>query len=433
MGRAVRHGASRPNPGRLAGALDGACDVRRGPLRWGRLRRGPVRRGLPQRGWGRVALVLAAALLLWGCEEGDGAPPAGGAGDTGSGATDRASGDDGPSLSERQGGGLAPEGFRMEQWPVGDRWYIYDGRTHTLTPREEVYLFAAGDAAVLIRVLGYYGQQGESGVFSLRWRTWDGAAWSAPQERMLDRNVKESQVCLSLVPFEEVACDAGDVGLVLRTNRRVLPAAGFVVANPGLFEAAHPAGDRVDVGVLPASSMDSPPSSPQEGIEAHGRPSAGVSLDEWLVGDRWSEPAGRVWLHATTNMHLGQWQALALEGDASRTDGLDLNVRCVPLASSPGEQQALGDVEPSRTALALGEVRSTLVRLCPEVEIVDEHDVHFQATWPDSRDYDLIVERHADGLWLRPSSGSLVMDWTGNQAQRPAAIEDVEPPASLWE
>lgn len=404
-------------------------------------------RGEPSRRPARGRWVLVPTLLFVfaaaGCEEGtadraDRTPdsaetdPTPGGGAAGGGIAPPPS-DGVPSDGDRAGGGITRDGFWLDPWPVGDRWYLYDGRSHVLTPRDQTYLVADAHGTILLRVLGYYGLQGQSGVFSIRTRAWDGGAWGPPRDEMLDANVKDAPVCLGLAPVRTRPCDDPRVGLVLRTDRRVLPAAGFVVLNPGLFEAGHPAGRSARLAVLPGDATAVAPSDPDEVFAAAAAPSVARAVDDWLLGDRWHTPRGRVWLQATTGMQLAQWRALPAEDDPTRVDAFDLEVRCAPLAVRPDLQEPLaGDAARGEIAWP-GDARTVMVRVCPEIGIVDASDRLFHGDWPDSRDYDLLVERHATGLWFRQAPGSLVMDWTGDTRTRAAEIGPVEIPDSLWD
>ena len=391
----------------------------------------------------RVTLCLVALAATAGCEA-DGTSPVRPPGDAdvheqpghdttpqrdaspGAETQDRDHAGDVVEEPPRRGGGVAPQGFWLEPWPVGDRWYLYDGRTHTLTPRPQVYLVTSDQGALLFRVLGYYGARGESGVFSLRVRTWSGSAWGAQRDLQLSANVKERAVCLS-VQAHEVSCDDQAATLVFRSDRRVLPAAGFVVANPAIYEAGHPLGRRVRLLVLDEDVWRTPPAL--DAFPEQDRPSVARSVNDWLIGYRWATPEGRVWLQATTSFQLAQWQALPEANDALR-----LRARCVPLGTSAAVQVPLADAalrEEVVQAPTTG--RTAWYRLCPEIVRVDEVPGYLHGTWPDSATFDLIIEGHPEGLALRPAPGSLLMDWTGDEAQRAAEIGDVVLPESLWE
>lgn len=50
-------------------------------------------------------------------------------------------------------------------------WFDYDGETHALTPVDGTWLLRTTDANVVaIRIDGYYGETGDSAVFTLTWR-----------------------------------------------------------------------------------------------------------------------------------------------------------------------------------------------------------------------------------------------------------------------
>lgn len=52
----------------------------------------------------------------------------------------------------------------------GDRWYAYDVTTHTLTPREVVWVIETGEGAARALVIDdYYDDAGTAGVFTMTW------------------------------------------------------------------------------------------------------------------------------------------------------------------------------------------------------------------------------------------------------------------------
>lgn len=52
---------------------------------------------------------------------------------------------------------------------LGD-WYDYDPSTHVLTPKAGVYVIRGSEVAVVLQVVGYYDDAGNSGFPTLRWR-----------------------------------------------------------------------------------------------------------------------------------------------------------------------------------------------------------------------------------------------------------------------
>lgn len=409
------------------------------------MRYGPLAGAWPSHcvsGVGALVAALLIALVGAGCDDGSGADardPRGsdsapdGSGEAGAAPVSPPSGEEPEGAEDRAGGGVTRDGFWLDPWPIGDRWYLYDGRSHVLTPRDLTYLVTDAHGTILLRVLGYYGLQGQSGVFSIRTRSWDGTRWGPVVDEMLEGNVKDGPICLGLAPVRIRPCGDARVGLVLRTDRRVLPAAGFVVLNPGLFEAGHPAGRRARLIVLAGDAIAAAPSHPDEVLADPESPSVARSVDDWFIGERWHTPAGRIWLHATTAMQLAQWRAWPAEGDPARVDAFELEARCVPLAQRPDLQEPLTGA-PVRSEIAWPDgARTLMVRVCPDAGIVDAVDTLFHGDWPDSRDYDLLVERHSGGLWFRQSPGSLVMDWTPDGEPGAPEFGPVDVPDSLWE
>ena len=52
----------------------------------------------------------------------------------------------------------------------GDGWYAYDVATHTLTPRDTVWIVESGEGALVkLRIDAYYDDAGTSGVFTTTW------------------------------------------------------------------------------------------------------------------------------------------------------------------------------------------------------------------------------------------------------------------------
>jgi len=53
---------------------------------------------------------------------------------------------------------------------AGDDWFLYDLKTHTLTPREVTYVVKSTEERYFkLRIVSYYDEHGSPGVFTLRW------------------------------------------------------------------------------------------------------------------------------------------------------------------------------------------------------------------------------------------------------------------------
>lgn len=347
--------------------------------------------------------AIAAGLLVGGCDDGLETEPV-----------------DRPPA----GGGTAVDGFILEPWAVGDRWYLYDGRTHTLAPRDEAYLVQTDGGTALFVVEGYYGASGESGVFTLSHRSAEGAQWSASETMTLTGNVKDGPACVALGPWRQVACEDPDAALVFRTDRRVLPAAGFVVANPAIYEMGHPEQRVVELAVLDRDAWNNPPSDLAGALDEGRRASAALTRAEWPIG-LLDENEERSWLQAATSFSLIHWHAEVQDGE------VHLRSRCVPLAITEAEQSGFDSAAVQEASLLAPDVGASVwIRLCPDIQTVGTTPSFFLGTWPDSRDFDLLLEGHRDGVALRPAPGSLLYQQSESD---PSLVREPDVPATLWQ
>jgi hypothetical protein len=330
------------------------------------------------------------------------------------------------------------EGFDEDPYTPGSRWYIYDGTTHSITPRPELYAARRGDAAWLVRIKSYYDAQGRSGVVSMELRERGAAGWSAWSPLTTSANVQEQRVCIDLDARAEAPCD--DAEIALRIDWRVVPPAGFAVANPAIYALAHHSDPApLSLAIIPASSLDD--AADDAAIDAAidaATPAADAARD--LVGSRvgWLHdraglpPRRDVQLQATANMELVQWQV-------DRVDGLTitLNARCAPLSATPDAQVALSEYAANTLAVTLppGDQSGVYVRLCGEgAGEVGPITAARAGLWPDTKTFDLIVEQVAGRVAIRPAPGDLLHSWTrgagaGADVMDPAPT----PPAQLWE
>lgn len=333
--------------------------------------------------------------------------------------------------------GIALDGFALETYAIGDNWYDYDGRTHVLTPREEIYRVGYRGNVAFLAIESYYGPDGNSGWFELRWRLLEGGELGPAISMQLSRNVKEREVCVAIDPPEEVTCRSRRAALRFRTDARVIPPAGFSVTNPALYEAQEPGEEAVRIVRLRGVSLDG---IPEEALRDRGlrpRPSVAQGYEASVLGRRHLGIVGvegpPTFVQASASMRLVQWRVLEIETLADAEE-LHLQVRCVPLASSPGAQTDLSEAAMRRASLALqrGNERAALIRLCGQdgPEIVEERDGRFAADWPDTRTFDLIAEQTGGRLWLRAAPGAMI--WNAADAAGPD-FEGLVVPYTLWD
>jgi hypothetical protein len=330
--------------------------------------------------------------------------------------------------------GLAASGvgFREDPYAPGSSWYSYDGTTHAITPRAETYGFTRGESAWLLRVDSYYDRQGRSGIlsFALRARAQDGS-WSAPAALTTSANIKQGPVCLDLDALAEAPCDS-EAEVVLRTDWRVVPPAGFAVANPAIYALTHHADAQpLATFILDADAFGAPDTLDLSAL----KPAPDAARDPlasrvgWLHERADEAPRQDVQLQATANMELVQWQLTALNGA-----NLSLAVRCAPLASTQDAQASLADV-PVRSLTITVPASGGYVRLCGDTAgLASAIDDPRAGRWPDTKTFDLIVEQRDGRLVMRPAPGQLLHNWTRGAGAGSIAMDPAPaPPAALWE
>lgn len=291
--------------------------------------------------------------------------------------------------------------LRLERFGIGAAWYSYDESTHVLTPRPFAYLFEwTGRPAALVTIESYYGDDGLSGRFTLGVRNWLGAAWEPVKRVAMAGNVKDGPVCLRLDLGAEVGCDRG-FDVALRTDLRVVPAAGFAVANPALYAHGHlwAGGEAPAITRVPLGDVGAPPDAPED-LRAIGTavPSALAQADAGVltstapgVRNAWNS----TWLLATADMRL------AHVGLAQRDGQVVVEAVCAPLGATPAEQAALPLGEPGALAVsppsggAATSYQVALVDLCggdgaPQVTLTQ--DAAFDGLWPSASEFDLMLE-----------------------------------------
>jgi hypothetical protein len=337
-----------------------------------------------------------------------------------------------PPLPPTDGLVASGDGFAEDPYAPGSRWYAYDGTSHAVTPRPESYLVRRGDDAWLVRILSYYDAQGRSGVVSMELRAHAGeGGWADPVALTTSANIKERPVCVDLDAAAEAPCAPG-AELALRTDRRVVPPAGFAVANPAIYAITH-ADDAAPLAVTTVSDSDLDALVlDQSTPDADAARSPDASRVGWLHDSAEQAPRADVQLQATASMELVQWQVASLD-----TDALILNVRCAPLASVEDAQEPLSgrSITPLTIQLPAGDASGVYVRLCGEAAGVIAPITAPQAgLWPDNSTFDLIVEQRAGRVAVRPAPGALLHNWTRAAGQGSSAMDPAPaPPAALWE
>ncbi len=353
--------------------------------------------------------------------------------------------------------------FVPEALGIANTWYDYDEQTHVLTPKPERYGARWGDTAAQVRVLSYYNMDGASGYFSLAVSNWDNG-WEPAQMLELEASVKDGWVCVNVQTLSEADCSQPH-HLVLRTDRRVVPAAGFSVAEPSLYWV----GDRgegvtvwrapLDEDVDPFASLElaasalavpsalrTPSSSVLRGVlndalgTTHGTfggaasASSDASATDCGSGCE-SESEPLLVLQAMADFRVCAWTA-----SSPTMDTLTLSSRCVPLSANPGNQTPLQDGELHEVTLEFGDsaaasylvaggVASVQIATGAPAAVVQISDRPEIALWAPDVPFSLFVVRDERGaLALSSAPGTLVH-------LRPGTLQDASAlalPAELW-
>lgn len=323
----------------------------------------------------------------------------------------------------------AAEAFVAEQLGIASNWYVYDGATHALSPEPVRYQVRSLAFAAELEIITYYNERGESGFFTFRVRVAspDASGWGASTTVRLETSVKEQPVCVDLRSPAVVDCTAPH-DMVARTDRRVVPAAGFAVVEPAIYVVARQGEPAPEVRSLPSDTVVAPD----------------AATTGTLVLDALAAPANSVLgpvpalletasvLHATTDMFLAQWHIV----DVSQTDDATvahLRVRCVPLATAPIAQEPLHSIEPVSVELTIPPTEANewvRIDLCnseggPRVL----ESTATAALWPAGELFDLLAATRDGSLVWIAGPGSLV-HVPANDAG--GELPAVTPPASLW-
>ncbi|QDG50840.1 hypothetical protein FIV42_08875 [Persicimonas caeni] len=312
------------------------------------------------------------------------------------------------------------DGFYAERYGVGASWYDYDSQTHALTPRPFVYRVTSAQTDVAFRVVSYYDEEGTSGFFTLQTRPLDA---STIVEFEIGDSVKEAPVCVDLETPAVVDC-AEAHHVVLRTDLRVVPAAGFAVQDPWIYASTHfTSASPLTVQRAEGDSLEVLPDAWTRLPDAKSR-----RADSLLAGRLAALADGEssdVLVQATADMQLAAWSVTRV-GDAE----LSFAASCEELATSE-DAQTLPDVGGARRAsIAVDADGASYVDLCAESgpTVVSRASEPAGALRMDVDSYDLIVERFDGQVSLRLPPGHLL--WSTGRTDV-AGTPDV--PASLWE
>lgn len=332
-------------------------------------------------------------------------------------------------------------GFVVEQLAVGSSWYQYESVSHTVAPRPVAYLVRRGEGAWLFEVVSYYDRRGESGYFTLRGQRWSGTAWGRPGTLSVTQNAKQSVICVSLDALAEVDCSAPHE-LVLRTELRIVPAAGFAISDPVFYPAGHHTdAEPTAIYEVAGGLADAAP----EVLAAAGLrlPSAELSLGDARLGSRPvvgadGAPTRHVHLQATADRQLVAWQLTEVSGSAQDGSVLTLHTRCQPLAMEAAEQAPLSEAHTRELSVVVEPAQPytvALVDLCPDSPDsarVGRFETALRGQWPRSDTYDLVVEALAEGeLVLRLAPGHLAWDWSAANGGS-TSLADAVPLSALW-
>ena len=334
---------------------------------------------------------------------------------------------------------LAIQGFGEDPHEIGSRWYDYSPRTHVLTPKPIVYrLLEEGEAILLLHIESYYDERGESGVFTLNYKTSE-----APHEmrEVVLPSIKGEIVCLTK-SLKATPCEGEETLLVARISPRVIPDAGFTVHEPGIylhqpydpispsprFTIEHIASDNMQ----DLSMQDEGVARPSSYLPDHSRIGWLTSRAEPTVLTRRD-----VYLHATSTLHVAQWQAVSLEVKEERAT-LKVKVACQHLDPAGESSFALDAVEEVAITLPLDRhYAGQAITLCDmeqETRVSGEQVATFDkspgALWPEEP-YDLLVAQHEGLLMMRPAPGTLLLNWSGARGQEDAVIGAIDL-ANVW-
>lgn len=362
-----------------------------------------------------VVWVALVAVLGWHCDIET--LPSGEVADVGSDAAS------GPAPIE--------ERFVTESYGIGADWYDYESGSHVVTPRDLVYRLDYGDARAAFEVTSYYDERGESGFLSFRVRREaERGGWRPVETVERVGNIKKRErACLDLDAPAEVDCADGEHELVLRTDLRVVPAAGFAVQNPSIYTADHaPDGRRARLYVASADTLEASPDD-----WGDWRPLLDVTLDRGraLLADYPNREADwdatPLFVQATAAYELAIWRARP--GDS----GVTVEAWCTELKSSADEQGDVTPGAPEAVEIDWPEQGGVLVDLCGEdgPTRLNDSSPALRGMWPRTDRFDLVVERWNGRPGLRLPPGHFL--WSTGRRDIGDGARAISVPEELWD
>jgi hypothetical protein len=299
------------------------------------------------------------------------------------------------------------EQFAQESYGIGASWYAYDSQTHSLTPHPRVYRATRGDRAWAFDVVTYYNDEGESGYFRLRVSERSDGSWTQPETIQLESSVKDAPVCVDLDASATVPCDdpAGD--LVLRTDLRVVPAAGFAVQNPAIYAATHFSDEMpVSLSVQDADDIES------VGDDWRTLQNSATTPNATLLSTYVPEQDGEtspLFLQAVGTFDVALWRM------TPTADGLMIESTCVELSSDPSNQAPLTTDDLTSVDVSWPRDGGHLLSLCGEggPSVVSSYDSAHRGNWPRTDGFALFIEQYDGEQSLRVAPGQLI--WTDGQ------------------
>lgn len=97
----------------------------------------------------------------------------------------------------------------------GDGWYDYNGETHELTPKDRTYVIRTTEGAyVKLGIVGYYDENGTSGMFTFDWAFLTGEPAAATWNLNIDASSNSEWVYISLTNRQVVtSADGWDISI----------------------------------------------------------------------------------------------------------------------------------------------------------------------------------------------------------------------------
>lgn len=326
-----------------------------------------------------------------------------------------------------------PNGFTEEAYGVAAKWYSYRSETHVLDPKNFVYMVDGPESHVLLEIVSYYNDEGDSGYMTIRAKKVAESDLGSTQKLQIKGNVKKGRVCLDVQSLETTSCESDNWEVLFRTDYRIVPAAGFAPSNPAIYFAGHWSQDeKVEISRIQAEKMKDVTSESLE--DATELRSAQYSRLDSMLG---TFPEDRlpsdVFFQATPGQKVVQWQVTDI------TDGeLEIRSRCADLASSPAQQTSLSDKEIATQTYELSDGSEQyavqLASICSGELVLDKpRNEPFEGLWPSTKTFSLFIEKTGGETSLRLPPGHLFWNATANAEGQPEDLEDVKIPAQLWE